>query len=233
MKYYTSDLHLGQDSILQTGRFKERPFNTQEEMWRVMIDNWNEKVKKSDDVYILGDIGGYTLDQMRIEVIDKLRGRKHLILGNHDMLSPDIKRRFVEIANYKEITDKSSGKSVKLVLSHYPILIWNEMFNGRVLLYGHLHNTRDEYLFQKALLEYNKDRCGAFGIEKDAAAYNVGCMLWGYAPMSYEEIKKDYRNVGNKLRGVREDEIDDLIIEQKLYRESKRLRTPPPHQGRI
>ena len=189
MKYYTSDLHLGQDSILQTGRFKERPFNTQEEMWRVMIDNWNEKVKKSDDVYILGDIGGYTLDQMRIEVIDKLRGRKHLILGNHDMLSPDIKRRFVEIANYKEITDKSSGKSVRLALSHYPILIWNEMFKGRVLLYGHLHNTRDEYLFQKALLEYNKDRCGAFGREKDAAAYNVGCMLWGYTPMSYEESK--------------------------------------------
>lgn len=233
MKYYTSDLHLGQDSILQTGRFKERPFNTQEEMWRVMIDNWNEKVKKSDDVYILGDIGGYTLDQMRIEVIDKLRGRKHLILGNHDMLSPDIKRRFVEIANYKEITDKSSGKSVRLALSHYPILIWNEMFKGRVLLYGHLHNTRDEYLFQKALLEYNKDRCGAFGIEKDAAAYNVGCMLWGYTPMSYEEIKKDYRNVGNKLRGVRRDEIEALMLEQKEYRESKRLRTPPPHPVRI
>lgn len=228
MKYYTSDLHLGQDSILQTGRFKERPFNTQEEMWRVMIDNWNEKVRKSDDVYILGDIGGYTLDQMRIEVIDKLRGRKHLILGNHDMLSPDIKRRFVEIANYKEITDKSSGKNVRLALSHYPIFIWNEMFKGRVLLYGHLHNTRDEYLFQKALLEYNKDRCGAFGIEKDAAAYNVGCMLWGYTPMSYEEIKKDYRNVGNKLRGVREDEIDDLMFEQKEYRESKRHRTSPP-----
>lgn len=202
MKYYTSDLHLGQESILQTGRFKERPFNTSEEMWRAMIENWNSKVRKGDDVYILGDIGGYTKQHMHPEFFDRLRGRKHLVLGNHDILSPDIKKRFVEIVDYKELTDKSSGKEEKLVLSHYPILMWNEMFKGRILLYGHLHNTRDEFLFQKALEEYNLDRKNVSNIEEEAKAYNVGCMLWDYTPMSLEEIKKGYGNVKNKLRGV-------------------------------
>ena len=229
MKYYTSDLHLGQESILQTGRFKERPFNTQEEMWRVIINSWNSKVKKSDDVYILGDIGGYTKEQMHMDVIDKLRGRKHLILGNHDIICPEVRKRFIDISNYKEITDKSSGKNIKLALSHYPLLMWNEMFKGRALLYGHLHNTRDEYFFQKSLLEYNKDRRAIFGIDNDAAAYNVGCMLWGYTPMSYEEIKKGYENVKNKLRGVSKDEIQAFSEKQKEYKKEKRAENKPKY----
>ena len=32
MNFYTADLHFGQESLLATGKWKERPFNTLEEM---------------------------------------------------------------------------------------------------------------------------------------------------------------------------------------------------------
>ena len=39
MIYYTSDLHFGQKSLLATGKWKERPFETLEEMHAAQIKN--------------------------------------------------------------------------------------------------------------------------------------------------------------------------------------------------
>ena len=36
-------------------RFDQRPFNTVEEMDRVMMENWKKRVGEEDEVYILGD----------------------------------------------------------------------------------------------------------------------------------------------------------------------------------
>ena len=57
MIFFTSDIHFGQQSLLATGKWKERPFNTLEEMHAEIIKRWNKKVTNGDDVYILGDIG--------------------------------------------------------------------------------------------------------------------------------------------------------------------------------
>lgn len=54
MKYYISDLHLFHNRILE--KFN-RPFSSVEEMHEVIINNWKNKVKDDDTVYILGDIG--------------------------------------------------------------------------------------------------------------------------------------------------------------------------------
>ena len=53
MIFFTSDIHFGQQSLLATGKWKERPFNTLEEMLSEIIKRWNKKVTNGDDVYIL------------------------------------------------------------------------------------------------------------------------------------------------------------------------------------
>ena len=36
-------------------KWTKRPFSSIEEMDRILIENWNNKVNEEDDVYILGD----------------------------------------------------------------------------------------------------------------------------------------------------------------------------------
>ena len=53
MILFTSDLHLGHKNIL---KLCNRPFSSIEEMDATLIENWNKKVHKNDQVYILGDL---------------------------------------------------------------------------------------------------------------------------------------------------------------------------------
>ena len=149
MIYYTSDLHFG-----CTNKYENRSKETD----RLIIDNWNSIVTNGDDVYILGDIGkiGKNQDNEYIcQCISVLKGRKHLILGNHDKELKDIRLRqlFVEVCDYKEIRDPYAGENV--VMSHYPILMWNEQHKEWIHLYGHLHNSHEETFYQNMLFGLN------------------------------------------------------------------------------
>jgi calcineurin-like phosphoesterase family protein len=79
MNYYISDLHLCHQAAIG---FDNRPFANLDEMHKKIIDNWNNVIKGLDNVYILGDVG-WKQDET-IEIIKKMKGKKHLILGNHD-----------------------------------------------------------------------------------------------------------------------------------------------------
>lgn len=80
MKYYISDLHLFHNRILE--KFN-RPFSSVEEMHEVIINNWKNKVKDDDTVYILGDVGMYHAREIG-NILNNLPGRKILVTGNHD-----------------------------------------------------------------------------------------------------------------------------------------------------
>lgn len=56
MKFYISDLHFGHKNILT---FDNRPFFTLAEMEQTIISNWNNRVEKNDEVYVLGDMFWY------------------------------------------------------------------------------------------------------------------------------------------------------------------------------
>ena len=80
MIYYISDLHLGHQNVI---RMDDRPFETVGQMDETLIRLWNERVTDEDDVYIIGDFtyrNGYSADWY----LRRLKGRKHLIIGNHD-----------------------------------------------------------------------------------------------------------------------------------------------------
>ena len=170
MNYYIADTHFGHDNIR---RLSNRPFETVEEMDQTIIDNWNGRVTDSDDVYILGDFSYKSEDPTLY--LKKLRGRKHLIVGNHDsklLKNPDCRKLFVEIADMKTVNDSGT----QIVLCHYPLVEWNGYYRGVLHFYGHIHNN-----FGNETNQY---------ISRVKNAYNVGVDIIGFVPRTLKEITK-------------------------------------------
>ena len=136
MIFYTADLHLSHEAVI---RYCGRPFETAEEMNEAIVANWNAVVKKSDDVYIIGDV----LFKLKTDsplYLDRMNGVKHLIIGNHDRqnLKKDrFRELFASIDEYLVIDDEGR----RVVMFHYPIVEWEGFFRGAYHLYGHIHNS--------------------------------------------------------------------------------------------
>lgn len=193
MNFYISDLHLSHKNVTRAGKdFDDRPFDNTEEMHTVIKEKWNAKVTNGDTVYILGDLAMRGTQEELIAFVSTLKGHKVLIRGNHDDIRDlRYKQLFDEICDYKELRENINGECVKLVLSHYPILMWRDQHRGSILLYGHVHNSVEEYYFKKCLREMNtEDFFDRHAGDRMLRAYNVGCMMpyMGYEPRSLSEI---------------------------------------------
>lgn len=185
MKYYISDLHFGHKNVIN---FDNRPFKDTEEMERVIVDNWNKKVKNSDIVYILGDFCFGNYEEWE-RIILSLRGEKHLIVGNHDekRLNEKTTKLFRTVSFYKEVED--CGR--KVILSHYPILFYKQSYSrNNYMLHGNLHNRTEEVSFLNKFREDLKNNCSM----NYGNIFNVGCMIEGfnYTPQSLDEISNIY-----------------------------------------
>ena len=78
--WFTSDLHLGHSNII---RYCDRPFVDVKTMNQGLVDRWNDVVADDDIVWVLGDVAmGHITESLAL--IDRLKGRKHLVSGNHD-----------------------------------------------------------------------------------------------------------------------------------------------------
>ena len=179
MNFYISDTHFDHDNIIA---FDNRPFLSTEEMNETLIVNWNNVVTQSDCVYILGDFHwGKAKDWPNI--LARLNGQKELIRGNHDLKMPmpqNVRQYFRDVKDYKEITDGSHN----LVLCHYPMPMFKNMYYGWIHLYGHVHTTTEanmaSHFFRTVETYYDFPK----------RAFNVGCMLpyMNYTPRTLEEI---------------------------------------------
>lgn len=168
MNLYTADLHFGHRSVIN---FDHRPFADVEEMDRMLIYFWNNRVSKDDQVYILGDFA-YHNEKSEEWYLRQLKGHKHLIIGNHDgrLLKNDIAMSYFDSA---EKMMHVSDQGVEICLCHFPIAEWNGYYKGHSHIYGHIHNKQDE------TWEFMKTRKNS---------YNAGCMLYGYTPVSLREM---------------------------------------------
>lgn len=194
MNYYISDLHLFCRSQTKEGvNYDNRPFENIDEMHQYILNRWNQKVNNGDTVYILGDVALRGKNDALIALVAQLKGKKILVKGNHDDLSDyRYKQLFHEICDYKELSDNFNGMSHKLVLCHYPILMWNGQHKGSILLYGHTHSTVEDSFFQDCIRRMNESeelslrRQGGQKIR----AINVGCMVpyMEYEPRTLKEI---------------------------------------------
>lgn len=164
--YFTSDLHYGHNAILH---MCDRPFESIDEMNKVLLYNYNSVVRKNDTVYILGDLAYRITVEEANNFIKRLNGKKILLRGNHDKTyDPSL---FEEICDFKVI--KYNG--YKFSLMHYPLLEWPHYYHGGIDLHGHQHNTK----------EYNESM-KAQGILR----YDVGVDANDFKPVSIDEILK-------------------------------------------
>lgn len=136
-QWVISDTHFGDSSFIgaeAAGGKAARGFQTVAEMDECLADNWNDQIGDGDTVYHLGDV--YNGDGWKI--LKKLKGRKHLILGNHDNpASAHLAGTFSSISLWKTFED------VKLVFTHLPLDLSDRSGLGlrfRQNIHGHLHH---------------------------------------------------------------------------------------------
>ncbi|WP_259184204.1 metallophosphoesterase [Rhizobium sp. BK176] len=140
-KFYIADTHLLHARLLE---IQPRAFGSIEEHDEKIIANWNSVVGDKDIVYHLGDFAfqlGVQAEKVRW-YFSRLKGRKHLIIGNHDLdedgnLHPTIASLdWAEPPQFMKFTN-DGGK--KLILCHYAIREWQGYHKGAYHFYGHSH----------------------------------------------------------------------------------------------
>lgn len=162
--FFTADQHFGHRNIL---RLCSRPFSSVEEMDEKMIARWNAKVTERNTVYILGDLL-LRNEKPPEDYLKRLRGRKHLLVGNHDkawLKRCDVSRWFESV---NEMLFTSDGQH-RLELCHYPVL-----GTGHFMIHGHIHNNTNAAYW---LL-----------LKSDASMLNAGVDINDFAPVSFEEL---------------------------------------------
>jgi len=175
MNYYIADPHFGHSAII---RLCNRPFQSVEEMDETICTNWNRKVTNGDNVFILGDFM-YRSRKKPSEYLTRLKGRKYLILGNHDaswIWQEETSRHIETSLSMMELIDHNR----KVVLCHYPMLSWPNAHGGAYMVYGHIHGHRDQ------------DPCLRYGLSPNML--NACVEVNGYQPVTLDEMIENNRS---------------------------------------
>lgn len=116
--FVISDTHFNHKNILtftdEAGKIF-RDFASVEEMNELMVENWNKTVSDSDIVYHLGDVY-FGSDVEADKILSRLKGRKRLLLGNHD----DGKDRVLH-KHFQKIGLWRMFPEFKVLLTHVPV----------------------------------------------------------------------------------------------------------------
>lgn len=193
MRYYIADTHFFHGNL--NTKMDCRGFENVEAMNQYMLERWNKKVRKNDEVIILGDLSWGKAEETN-ELLEKLHGRLYLIQGNHDRYLKDKAynaSRFEWIKPYEELQDNKR----KVVLCHYPIMCYNgqyrvdELGNPKTyMLYGHVHDTQDQRLLEQFQeITRNANSVNSDGVKRNIPCnmINCFCMYSDYTPLTLDE----------------------------------------------
>lgn len=164
--FWTSDTHYLHKAIIW---MEERPFKDIEEMNQTLVDNWNSVVSDDSIVFFTGDVSYKGSQKALIHILNSLKGKIHLILGNHD--KPNIlsrSGRFETISDMLDIRLKDGDNVQSITNIHYPMISWRNSGNGSWCCSGHTHSTL---------------------VSKNPNMINVCVENWDYTPVQYREIK--------------------------------------------
>lgn len=167
--FFLADTHFGDEGILW---YEKRPFETVEEMDEKIIENWNQTVKEEDQLFLLGDFSFYPEDQTR-EIGNRLKGKKTLILGNHDTMGIEFYRTcgFEQVISYPVIYDGF------YILSHEPLYLNKNMPYAN--LFGHVHGNP---IYSSC----------------SGQSYCLCVERTGYIPIEFTQIKKEMKDRHNQ-----------------------------------
>lgn len=193
MRYYIADSHFFHGNL--NTKMDHRGFGSVEEMNAYMLKQWNAKVRKNDDVVILGDLSWGKAEETNA-LLEQLNGRLYLIQGNHDrfLKNKDYNAsRFVWIKPYEELQDNKR----RVILCHYPIMCYNGQYRvdeqgnpKNYMLYGHVHDTYDQRLieqFQDITRSSMRELAGGEIRTIPSNMINCFCMYSDYTPLTLDE----------------------------------------------
>lgn len=147
---------------------------TQEDHTEWLIRIWNSQVAAGDLVYHLGDFSFFKNHADAINVINRLKGNKIFIKGNHDNSDWFHALRaghgVAKCSEYEEI--KIDGNSV--VLFHFPIASWHKQSHGSWHLHGHCHGNLKEEFRKGKILDVGIDNAyNMYGIHRFFSEYDI------------------------------------------------------------
>ena len=129
-RWFTSDTHFGHTNII---RYARGQFPHVDVMDTALINNWNSLVGDEDEVFHLGD---FCWPKKPDPYLFRLKGKLHLIVGNHDHRHVRTHPRWLSVTPFLEL---SVGHG--LTLCHYALEVWNKSHWGSFHLHGHSHGS--------------------------------------------------------------------------------------------
>ena len=125
------------------------------------------------------------------QILEKLNGEKHLILGNHDewvkKLTEEQKQKyFVDGIIYDSLMRKKN--KIELHFCHYPMLDWNgsHYFGHSFSICGHIHQRKEGRLSAEV-----------FPLIKNQ--FNAGVDINNYEPVTFEELIENNAEFYNRI----------------------------------
>jgi calcineurin-like phosphoesterase family protein len=150
---------------------RHRGFASAAEQDEYIMTQWNKTVHKRDITYILGDV---TMEKANYDILDRLNGRKHVVLGNHDRMTHTVK--------LMQHVDSVAGmvQYKGLFLTHCPVHPMEMDYRVKYNIHGHIH----EKVVMKDVYEwgYKKDPI------PDERYICVSCERVSYTPKSLIEL---------------------------------------------
>lgn len=167
--FFCSDPHFNHKNICEgvtewgKGGSATRPFQTLEEMNSKLIDSINRKVGADDYLFCLGDwaFGGvdsiFTFrDNIKCNNIILTYGNHdHHIINNKYPLNQDSSTQ--ELFNLTDYYIELETKYHNFVMSHYPIVTWNNMRRGAIHLFGHVHLSPEDKIREGKAMDVGFD----------------------------------------------------------------------------
>jgi len=136
-----------------------------------LISAWNGLVQDRDEIYHLGDFSFHN-SARTANIVDSLKGKIHLIAGNHDNKNLRNLHNIKSVENYKRLR----WEKQRLILCHYPFRVWNGSHEGAWHLHGHCHGNLDQAPHR---------------------IYDVGVDNNYYRPIHIEELSKRMKKITN------------------------------------
>ena len=168
--WFTSDYHLGHANII---KYCGRPWKCERDMTEAIIKNHNARVAPEDIVFHDGDFcfrnspGGKQGEGTVLKAVDyirRLNGNFYFIKGNHDKNN-----------SLKTIVEKlviGHGKK-RICIVHNPV---HADPAYAINFVGHIH---EKWQIRR--------------LSENSVMVNIGCDVWDFKPVSFEEIMKRLR----------------------------------------
>lgn len=150
---------------------KRRGFSSAEEMNELIVKNWNNTISKHDCVFLLGDI---TMEKKQYEILSRLKGIIHVVLGNHDQ-----RQHVQELLKYVNSVSGIIDYKKIAILTHCPIHPSQLEFRYSYNIHGHVH--------ENSVLDIYEDP--KFKIQ-DPRYINVCAEMIDYTPVEFLKLIK-------------------------------------------